>query len=206
MSDVIALTQVKNQSRALRAIGQALEEIHLDSFEILSEGPELVIRANAAALKKSARREDREIGLGALWRRLRSRHLEKHASSNHKAPPLEVRYGWEELTHLDRNRKSRSSPEPKKPDVYNLPEMLRLVGAHLDMKKAQLLRLSKREQQLTIEYRTDRGEIKRENHDVASFYDLSVHLYLKRTKHACQAVTASSSLEPPPSGCYDDNV
>jgi hypothetical protein len=61
--------------------------------------------------------------------------------------------------------------------------MLRLVGAYLDMKKAQLLRLSKREQQLTIKYRTERGEIKTENHDVASFYDLSVHLYLKRTKH-----------------------
>jgi hypothetical protein len=185
MSDVIELTQVENQSQALRTIGQALEEIHLDSFEIVSEGRELVIRANAAALKKSANTEEREAGLGALWRRLRSRYLENHASSNDNAPPLEMRYGWEELIQLDRNRKARTSTEPKKPDVYNLPEMLRLVGAHLDMKKAQLLRLSKREQQLTIEYRTERGELKRENHDVASFYDLSVHLYLKRTKRAC---------------------
>jgi hypothetical protein len=184
VTDVIELTQVRNQSQALRTIGQALEEIHLDSFEIVAEGRELVIRAQAAALKKSARRENREMGLGALWRRMRSRHLEKHRSSNHKTPALEMRYGWEELTHLDGSRKSRSSTEPEKPDVYNLPEMLRLVGAYLDMKKALLVYLSKREQQLTLEYRTERGEIKTENHDVASFYDLSVHLYLKRNQHA----------------------
>ena len=184
MTDVIELPEARNQSQALRTIGQALEEIHLDSFEIVSEGRELVIRAEAAALKKSARREDREIGLGALWRRLRNRYLAQQRSSRHTKRPLEMRYGSQELIHLDRNRKSRSSTEPKKPDVYNLPEMLRLVGAYLDIKQALLLRLSKQEQQLTIKYRTERGEIKTENHDVASFYDLSVHLYLKRTKHA----------------------
>ncbi|MGH7832526.1 MAG: hypothetical protein ACREQK_02685 [Candidatus Binatia bacterium] len=184
MTDVVELTQVGDQSQALRSIGQALEEIHLDSFEIVTEGRELVIRAKAAALKKSARSEDREMGLGHLWRLLRNRYLAQQRSSRHTKGPLEMRYGREELVHLDRNRKSRFSTDPAKPDVYNLPEMLRLVGAYLDMKKAQLLRLSKREQQLTIKYRTERGEIKTENHDVASFYDLSVHLYLKRKKHA----------------------
>jgi hypothetical protein len=185
MTNVIELTQVTHQAQALRTIGQALEEIHLDSFEIVSEDRQLVIRAEAAALKKSACSDDRSKGLGGLWRRLRSRHLAKHGSSTHKASPLEMRYGWKELAQLDGNRKSRSSAaEPKKPDLYNLSEMLRLVGAYLDLRKAQLLLLSKKEQQLTIKYRTERGQIKTENHDVASFYDLSVHLYLKRAKCA----------------------
>ena len=62
-----------------------------------------------------------------------------------------------------------------------MPELLRLAGNYVD-RKGHLVRISRFGPQLTIHYVTERGETKIEDIDISSFYDLSVHMYLKRSE------------------------
>jgi hypothetical protein len=178
------LTDPTPSSRALRTIGQALEFLHLETFELVCKGNDFVIRTQPADLRKSLAEDIQAVDIAAVWRRLRDRYLSEKAHSHQRQAPLELHYSSSDIEQLDR-AKTRSGTDGKKPDPFNLPEMLRLVGTYVDDKGARLLKLSKREQELTIQYQTERGESRTEVHNVSSFYDLSVHMYLKR--HARKA-------------------
>jgi hypothetical protein len=65
-------------------------------------------------------------------------------------------------------------------DTSRWSQVLRLVGAYLDLKGACLLGLSVREQQIAVRYKTALGLSRVEEHRVASLYDFSVNMYLQR--------------------------
>ena len=165
-------------ARALRVIGQVLADLHIDEFELDRDGDEFTVYAQPRALRKAPAR----IKLGALLHRLQDRYLGLRAGipkTSAARSALQLHYTPADIERLDCEHQIRSLTDGKKPDPYSLPEMLRLVGSYLDQ-RGRLVSLSKVQEHLTLQYLTDHGELKTEDHNVASFYDLSVHMYLKR--------------------------
>ncbi len=163
----------------LRVIGQALADLHIDEFELNKDGDEYAVYAQARALTKAPAR----IKLGALLHRLQDKYLGVRAGIPKARPvptALQLRYTPADIERLDCEHQIRSLTNGKKPDPYSLPELLRLVGTYVD-RKGRLVSLFKGLEHLTLQYLTERGETKIEDHNVASFYDLSVHMYLKRS-------------------------
>jgi hypothetical protein len=166
-------------ARALRVIGQVLADLHIDEFELDKDGDEFTVYAQARALRKAPAR----IKLGALLQRLQDKYLGVRAGvprAPRASAALQLHYTAADIERLDCEHQIRSLTDGRKPDPYSLPELLRLVGSYVD-RRGRLVRLAKGQEQLTLRYLTDRGEMKIEDHTIASFYDLSVHMYLKRS-------------------------
>ena len=165
-------------ARALRVIGQVLADLHIDEFELNRDGDEFTVHTQPRALRKAPAR----IKLGALLHRLQDRYMGLQARIPKTSPAgsgLQLHYTPADIERLDCEHQIRSLTDGKKPDPYSLPEMLRVVGSYVDQ-RGRLVSLAKAQEQLTLQYLTDHGEMKTEDHSVASFYDLSVHMYLKR--------------------------
>ena len=164
-------------ARALRVIGQVLADLHIDEFELDRDGDKFTVYAQFRALRKAPAR----IKLGALLHRLQDRYLGLRAGIPKTSPAgsLQLHYTPADIERLDCEHQIRSLTDGKKPDPYSLPEMLRLVGSYVNQ-RGRLVSLSKVQEHLTLQYLTDHGELKIEDHNAASFYDLSVHMYLKR--------------------------
>jgi hypothetical protein len=156
-----------------------LEDLRIEAFDLEKHGGQYGVRAQAPALKKGPVRTK----IKALLYRLQDRYLGAQAGVQQiplSRASLQLHYTPQDIDRLDFEYQIRSLTDGKKPDPFSLPEMLRIVGSYVD-RKGRLVKLSKHGQHLTIHYLTDRGETRIEDHDVVSFYDLSVHLYLKRS-------------------------
>ncbi|MGH7828570.1 MAG: hypothetical protein ACREP8_00190, partial [Candidatus Binatia bacterium] len=93
---------------------------------------------------------------------------------------LEIHYKVEELEQLDEKAQARRTQLKGLADTSRLPQVLRLVGAYLDLKGASLSALSVHDEQVTLQYQTATGVSRVEEHRVASLYDFAVNMYLQR--------------------------
>jgi hypothetical protein len=145
-------------AHALRAIGQAMNEQRLEDFELEAYENAFLVRGKKKATEKG------------ILRRLQRRPSD-----------LSFRYTFEDIEQLDHEGQLKRRNPDGVPDFYSLPQVLRTVGAYLDMKNARLVSVSRRGPRLTIEYEKLVGERISEEHSIASFYDLFVKLYLRRS-------------------------
>lgn len=157
------MTSKPQYDQELRAIGQALEAAGITVFEMKSEPGKYVI---------SGAPEKPNSILGLL------RHLKKKDESRTLsfAPQDVLRLQWQG----QRQRKNANTL----PDFYNLSNMLRTVGAYLDGKNAQLLRIEKRPLSLTLLYQNGDGHPLVEDRTIASFYDIFVDRYGQRARNS----------------------
>lgn len=163
---------------ALRVIGQALEDLHIEEFSLESDGKNYVVQG------KPKRRNPAREKFMTFWQSFQSRYFgskDEDTSCSGTATSRQLRYTPEHINRLDEQHRKRGLAEQKKPDTFGLPELLRLAGNYVD-RKGRLVRLSRFGQQLMLHYVTERGETKIEDLDIAWFYDLSVRMYLKRSE------------------------
>lgn len=156
-----------NAGQILRAVGQTLERLSIDTFRLHYGDYSMVIRE----LAKEAERQFRDP------RRMRPRSRDLH-------------YSFQEMESLDRQgRGYRMNPEGL-PDANSLTNMLRAAGNHVDLKCGQLVGITKSDDQhLEIRYETIRGGIHGEILDAADLYSLFVSFYLKRAERSRQAAS-----------------
>jgi len=147
-----------NAAQTLRAIGQTLERLSIDTFKLHYGDYSMVIRELAKGAEKPVR--DSRI----IRPRLRDLH-----------------YSFQDMESLDRQgRGQRLNPEGL-PDPKGLTNMLRVAGTHVDLKSGQLVRVTKSDDdRLEIHYETLRGGIHGEILDACDLYSLFVSFYLKR--------------------------
>ena len=165
-------------ARTLRAIGHALESLHVEAFDLESNGKGYHVRGEAKAhlLENSPLQNLLKSGLRAVWRTLQGPY---------QPPPspvaLELHYSPEDIERLDSEGRERRSDPKGMPDTFRLSQALRLVGAYIDLKGARLLGLSMRDQWITLRYETAQALRRVEEHRIASLQDLSVNRYLHRS-------------------------
>ncbi|HWP56870.1 MAG TPA: hypothetical protein VNL14_03165 [Candidatus Acidoferrales bacterium] len=165
-------------ARALRVVGQALEELEVENFCLEWNEREFAVRGEMRALPSGSALP----GFKAVWRNFQDRYLGIGGSRQGSAAAvnsIHVTYTLEDIERLDEEHRRRGVAQEKKPDLYSLPEMLRLVGNYIE-RKGRLVRVARFGTQLTIHFVTASGETKIEECDVAWLYDFSIRMYLKR--------------------------
>lgn len=158
------MAQGRGYDQTLRAIGQSLEERRANSFDLKCQGESYFVHTESRKPPSTLQ------GWLQRW---------------HGQPASDtsgLTYTPEDIDRLERKGRERRHDPHRLPDFHSLPNILRTVGAYLDTKSARLLRVQKQDLLMTILYQTSQGHPEIEERTVASFYDLSVEMYKKRSK------------------------
>src|SRR5689334_10554739 len=140
---------------ALRAIGQDLEPLLPQTFEIRFEQEAFAV--HGVALRSAP-----------------------NATEN-KAARFERHYTAEQVYRLDRAGRHRQTGHVKKPDAASLPEALRTVGRVVDAKSGRLVRVVKEERKFAFDYFDAAGAAQHEESSSLTAYQEQQKAIAERT-------------------------
>ena len=165
-------------AQILRVIGQALNKLHVETFELKIQGNKYFLRAESKKplLKKSRIQNGLKGQLWPLWRRFQCPYKAKRPSV-----VFELHYTPQDINDLESKGRARRQDPKGMPETYSLSEILRVVGAYVDLKGARLLEVSKQGQWVTIRYQTAQDRTHMEKVEISSFYAIFVRMYLRRS-------------------------
>ena len=157
-------------SRLLRVIGQELEAKGISTCCLWLERD----RFDVIGLREGG--ESRVVEAG-FWRRLKS----KNGAAGHAT--IELRYSIEGLLRLDEINQAKRALAMPRGDFLTLSEQLRTVGAIVDRRGGQLIRLDRSAYQgmissFTVQYRMATGELMTEEFSAPSLDDFSVQIFM----------------------------
>ncbi len=178
-----------NYSTILRVIGQVLEPLRPEAYEVVCYGDSYLLRCRVkedAANKKEEEKKIRRLpAFLRLWR-------EEEKPPRQETPDqktfmnVEFLYYLEDLNRLSEDRKAARPDPDAMPDPYSLSYTLGAVGELLDRKpNARLLFASNRGQEgqeIVTLYETGRGIRTLEQHPISGLYDLWVSRYVKKKR------------------------
>lgn len=172
-------------AQPLRTIGQDLEMLHVEDFNMENNGNDFLVRgeANPPAQKDSRSEDLQATGFWMPWRILRGGLADQKQPAPESPPPvaLELRYTPQDLDRLEHEGRARRNDPNMMPDPNSLSQILRALGAYVNRKDVNLLEVSKQGQSLTIHYETAEGSRNSEELTANSMYDFCVHMYMKRS-------------------------
>lgn len=170
----------------LRAIGQALESLEIEDFDLDIRDSVYTVRGQGKT-PKSTREIIRKRGLRTTlkdaWNRFEARSLGVEMPARLSSPflVLELHFGPEEINRLEHQGKAaRRSDTKEATNLNKLSQLLRAVGAYVNRKSVRLLKVSKRKEWVAIEYDSADGRKDVENFRSTDLYDYWVHLYKQR--------------------------
>lgn len=174
-----------NYSKILRVIGQKLEPLRPETYEVVCYGNSYLVRCRVKEDNQGKKEKEKQVrGLASflrLWREPVKSIIENPNMGTFIN--VEFLYSLEELNRQDEERKEPRRDPNAMPDSYSLSNILRAVGEFLDRKPdAKLLFASNRGQEVTILYETKRGGRNLEEFPISTLYDFVVKQYLKRKK------------------------
>jgi hypothetical protein len=175
-----------NYSRVLRVIGQRLEPLRPETYEVVCYGNCYLVRCRVKVESQGKRAEEKKVrGLAAflrLWREPEN-PVTRENSNEVTSMNVEFLYSLEELNHQDEERKEPRRDPNAMSDPYSLSNTLRSVGEFLDRKPdAKLLFASNRGQEIIILYETNGGVRNLEEYPISTIYEFWVKEYVKRKK------------------------
>ena len=176
-----------NYSTILRVIGQNLEPVRPETYEVVCYGNSYLVRCQIKEETEGKRQKEKQVrGLASflrLWR-----EPENPVSRQNPSPPetfmnVEFLYSLEELNRQDEARKKPRRPLNEMPDPYGMSNALRAVGEFLDRKAdAKLLFATKHRQEVVILYEINHGDRKLQTFPLSMLYEFVLKQYVKRKK------------------------
>lgn len=164
-------------SDLLRPIGQKLEDLQVESFELKMEGAEFVVRGQSKRPKPQPAPEKAARG---FWRMLRRQSSETTGDQVPSSEAVELRFNKEDIARMESDGRARRQSPIETPEAHMVSQILRTVGAFVDQKGGRFLSVSKNDQAITIEYDiSPQGKIV-DTFTIATLYDLWVRMYKKR--------------------------
>jgi hypothetical protein len=175
-----------NYSRLLRVIGQRLEPLRPETYEVVCYGNCYLVRCRVKEYGKGKKEEEKKVrGLAAflrLWREPENPGIGEKPDLG-TSMNVEFLYSLEELSRQDEERKERTHNPNAMSDPYSLSNTLRSVGQFLDRKPdAKLLFASNRGQEVVMLYETKGGVRHLEQYPISTIYEFWVKEYVKRKK------------------------
>ncbi|MET0500229.1 MAG: hypothetical protein ABW172_01760 [Candidatus Binatia bacterium] len=170
------MTNQISYDKDFRCIGQALEDKDIHVFEIRWLGECYVVRGGP-------------FGEGSPQSKLHKFSLGFRSGS--QAEPLTL--GRPEIEELARKGRAQRFRPGRMPEFSRLSNTLRIVGAYLQAKEAQLVELKVRPFSINLSYRDTDGQLHAEDRTIHSFHSLFLELYGKR--HEAQSATPAKAPE-----------
>jgi hypothetical protein len=175
-----------NYSRILRVVGQKLEPLRPETYEVVCYGNCYLVRCRVKEDSQGQKEEEKKVrGLAAflrLWREPEDPSVAERPNES-TSMNVEFLYSVEELNHEDEERKDPRRDPNAMLDPYSLSNTLRAVGAFLDRKPdIKLLFASNRGQEVVILYETKGGVRHLEEYPISTIYEFWVKEYVKKKK------------------------
>lgn len=175
-----------NYSRILRVVGQKLEPLRPETYEVVCYSNCYLVRCRVKEDSQRSKEEEKKVrGLAAflrLWREPESPSIAEKPNER-TSMNVEFLYSLEELSRQDEERQGPRRGANEMPDPYSLSNTLRAVGAFLDRKPdIKLLFASNRGQEIVILYETKQGVRSLEEYPISAIYEFWVKEYVKRKK------------------------
>jgi hypothetical protein len=160
----------------LRTIGQALESLDVEDFDLKAEGEGYFALATA---KTGEARAGVKNALKSAWRNVTGRDSSDSKLTENAPGVLRVLFTPEGLLRLEHAGKAkRRSDSAGVPNLKKLAQVLRMVGERLDTKSGRLLKVSKRGDRIAFEYATASNGCHTEEWKLSELYVL----WLKASK------------------------
>jgi hypothetical protein len=174
----------------LRAIGQGLESLSLEAFD-------LQVANDTFSIQGTPTRKDSEKPTHAKLNSFKKAFLGICLTS--KAPAtsvtpavrvpgssrnrLRLQFTQADIDKLEREGQALRSDWERSPLSHSLPQVLRTVGWYVDHKKGQLQKISRSGETLSVSYTGSLGTQKIDTLTLLQIYDMWVHLYKQRKGH-----------------------
>ena len=169
-------------SQMLRAVGQLLEPLQLDSFALRVENDGIFVRAQKHRQRQATPPPD--VSLRDVWQLLRSKKVESVDAPQPSLEILERRYTQDEISRMDSEGRSQRKTAAGRPDAYAVSQILRAVGAFVDQKQGCLLGVTNDGTDIAIEFESALKQRVTEKYTVPSLYDYWVKMYLRRRERS----------------------
>ncbi len=147
-------------AKPLRAIGQALEKLHLQKFELESDGSDYIVRSMVEAADQ----------------------VDHDAATSSSNKTLEHRYTPEDLNQMEREGQAKRHDLNQMPNARSISQVLRTTGAYVNDTSSRLLRVIWQNQSVRIMYETTLGDQQVDEIEVSSLYNFWRRMYLHRDK------------------------
>jgi hypothetical protein len=176
-------------ARHLRVIGQDLEGLRLEAFNLECTGDTYLIwfRPGGTGLEDSPLSRLSKNRLQKLWKnrsRTRSYGQEELATPPSSARAKRYRYSLSDIDRMEHESKSRRYHKPGVTDGHSLSQLLRTVGAIVRQKHERLLGISWQDFSISVVVETPQGRREIDVFRPDNLYDLWVRMYLRRDHRA----------------------
>lgn len=174
----------------LRAIGQALEALQVEAFNLEREGDDYLVRSWPKAIlweglpSQAGPNDDVPAVGGSLSNSLPPR--EEFSGVRTSSAEMNLRYTPKDIEQLEREGQEKRSNPNKLPDGHSMSELLRAAGDYVEQREACLLGISWRGQSISIVYETAEGRRELDVFSLSSMYDYWQLLCLRREAAASQ--------------------
>jgi len=180
---LIPMPTAIDYAQPLRAIGQALELLKMESFELEPDGDDFVVRGNVTAR-----------GAGPNSQTSESPSLRFSRETGRSSPVSEVEavavpaignqldlcYTLKDVDRLEQKGQGRRGEPPGITDAPSLSHDLRTIGEYLEEKPARLVKIAKHQESVTVVYETLSGIRFEEKLDRATLRDWETQTFIKR--------------------------
>lgn len=174
----------------LRAIGQALEALPVEAFNLEIEGDDYLVRGWSKALvwdrlaSQAGPNRDVPVVVEGLPNPLPLQ--EEFSGVQPSSAEMELRYSPEDVERLDEEGQERRNDPDEMPNGRSMSELLRAAGDYVDQRDARLMGISWRGQSISIVYETEEGRRELDVFSLSSMYDCWLHMCLRREAAASQ--------------------
>jgi hypothetical protein len=170
--------------QVLRAIGQGLEALRLEVFDLEVQGENYVIQGNPAKSKKTETIDPFAIRKAFLkvCKTVNSRFLIRTPTQNlSPCSELMLRFSEKDIDRLERDGFKLRSYTPHVPKPHSVPQTLRTLGWFIDNKEGRLLKIFMRGHGVRVFYSEPFGSERMEELSLSNVYDVWVHMYKQRS-------------------------
>ena len=181
--------EMTGYAQPLRAIGQALETLKIDGFEMEPSGEDFLVRGKVPFTQRKllldqCNTEQLRTVWGSLPRQADPFGDAPAPSDSGNLARIELCYTVEDVERLDQEGRSRRGKSQSVGDAWSLSQILRSVGAYLNQKRACLSKITRESDGVAVEYETSIGSKMKETLAIKDLYDLWVRMYLQRSERA----------------------
>lgn len=175
------MNESPNYAQILRTIGQMLEALEIQSFELRIEAGDFMVSSDEP---RQRRKSPRASSLRVFWQRLCGKKTGSKFSNKPSSGVLELHYTAADITRADSEGRSKREAAVRAPEPHSLSQILRAVGGFVDQQGGQLLTVRKQNQTVDFEYKSRLKTNVCKQYTVAGLYDYWVKMYLKRGDRA----------------------
>src|SRR5262245_9437494 len=170
--------------RSLRAIGQGLEALCVEEFDLVARNYHYIIEGRCKLIKTEAPPKPSSImDAFSFFRRNSKTHSSTRTPVKRLLSSFQftgLRISGRDIVRFEREGKGHNSNPTGELSPQSISQTLRLAGSYLDHKKSRLLKISWCSQSLTLWHRDGFGVESREIFTPVNLYDLWVHQYKQR--------------------------